>query len=201
MRAAYLFTHKGMDAFMAGSQQVGKAPSLLFRLDTTIALGLQLVLQALFIVLLWLMALGLLALSLLDIFEYGEGFWDLSHGEILFLGLAALLIKRHWRYCHRFNYRWWSTLHRLMLALGSFCLMILLTLAIPGIVLVSQPSELELLELMTTWPPSKTPQETIVYHLLLLLCLYLAAPARARVCAIKAKSDTAKTPEPAEGSA
>ena len=148
-----------------------------------------------------LLALVLLALSLLDICEYGEGFWDLSHGETLFLVMATLLIKRHWRYCHRFNYRWWSTLHRLMFALGNFCLMILLTLAVPGIVLVSQPSQPELLELMTAWTGSATPQGTIVYHSLLLLCLYLAAPTRERVSAVKAKSDTAKTPEPAEGPA
>lgn len=186
---------------MATPQPAGKAPSLLFRLDTSLALGLQLMLQALFVFLLWLLALGLLALSLLDIFEYGEGFWDLSREEILFLGLAALLIKRHWRYCHRFNYRWWSALHRLMSALGGSCLMILLTLALPGIVLIAQPTQQTLQELMTLLSAHRTPQDTIVYHSFLLLSLYLAAPARERVSAVTIKSDTINAPEPAEGSA
>jgi hypothetical protein len=74
------------------------------------------------IIFLFLISLSLISLGLefIDIFEYKEGFADISTVEITFAISTIVLLKRYWNYSKQTSIRWWSKVTSPIICYGKF---------------------------------------------------------------------------------
>lgn len=147
--------------------------SWLVKIDDALVGSSFYVLKAVQYIALWAMGLCLIVEVFAKIFKNGEGLFDISRLELLFMMACFVLLQRHIFYCRKFAMGFWYGLSRLMVALGITAVVLL---CINGIYLLSIDFSSERLvhSLQSYFSDYRSEKEFIEYGMIL-FSLYLAA--------------------------
>jgi len=88
------------------------------RIDASIARFTRKAFYWLSFAILLIAGLANFAMIPLSVFEYGEGLYDISMHEWLFIALIALLLWRYWVYCSKFTVAVTTRITRILLFLA-----------------------------------------------------------------------------------
>ena len=100
--------------------QYEKNIPLAVKIDLFVSYFLRKIVYWIFMLVLFVSGLACISLLSICVFEYGDGIYDISMHEWIFLGLISVFIWRGWAYSSRFNISIRYRLIRVFLFLGRF---------------------------------------------------------------------------------
>lgn len=147
--------------------------SWLVKIDDALVGSSFYVLKAVQCMALWAMGMCLIVEVFAHIFKYGEGFFDISRLELLFMMACFVLLQRHIFYCRKYSMGFWYGLSRLMVALGITAVVLL---CLNGIYLLSVDfaNESFVRQLQRFLSDYRSEKEFVEYGMIL-FSIYLAA--------------------------